>query len=479
MRKPLAIIGMSPGNSYFKDYEVKFLLQEAIKRFGKCVVVVADVPAISTYMALGYSPGKARNKAIPKGNNLKNRTRRIAEELGFTEDQVRIIDWSDEVEPNAHYQEHYKKILQKYNETPDFSRDIRHTSKMVIEQTGRVANNLDTAVEQATHYILSEFAFMEFAPEYLGYNRVCYLYHRNWPVYEDYITGKNDGVRKPHLDFLLLEAPYEKYAKIHKEDISNGCAVHDTYTRILKTGMVRAAYIDYPPIIQKNAHGFSGIFYDIIRGFSETHGWSIEWVEETGYGDVTQGLAEGRFDIFCAATWPTIDRHCNAFLSHPIYYSDVGIWVREDSELIGQDYLELDHPDHSIAITENDITHQICLTDFTRSKWVRAPQMGRVRALLELVANKKATATMVENITYQAYAENLSCRLVNLAVNKPIRRFANCFLLGKNQSDFKDLLDDYIVDLIQTGQVHTLMNLHGLTQTGIYIPKIHGAGGGT
>ncbi len=48
MRTPLAIIGMSPGNSYFKDYEVSFLLKEAVTRFGRCVVMVADVPAIAT-----------------------------------------------------------------------------------------------------------------------------------------------------------------------------------------------------------------------------------------------------------------------------------------------------------------------------------------------------------------------------------------------------------------------------------------------
>lgn len=97
MRKPLAIIGMSPGNSYFKDYEVRFLLKESIERFGRCAIMVADVPAIATYMALGYEQSKARNKAIPKGNNLKNRTRRLAESLGYNEEQVRILDWSEEV----------------------------------------------------------------------------------------------------------------------------------------------------------------------------------------------------------------------------------------------------------------------------------------------------------------------------------------------------------------------------------------------
>jgi hypothetical protein len=43
---------MSPGNSYFKDREVAYLLRETIKRYNKAVVLVADEPAISTYLAL-------------------------------------------------------------------------------------------------------------------------------------------------------------------------------------------------------------------------------------------------------------------------------------------------------------------------------------------------------------------------------------------------------------------------------------------
>lgn len=43
---------MSPGNSYFKDKEVAFLLKEVIRKFDKAVVMVADIPAISTYLAM-------------------------------------------------------------------------------------------------------------------------------------------------------------------------------------------------------------------------------------------------------------------------------------------------------------------------------------------------------------------------------------------------------------------------------------------
>ncbi len=471
MKKPLAIIGMSPGNSYFKDYEVRFLLQEAIKRFGRCAIMVADVPAISTYIALGYPENKARNKAIPKGNNLKNRTQRIAEELGYNEEQVRIIDWAEEIDPNSSYKKSYETILNKFHSIPSFANSVRATSRAVLEQTGKIEGDLDNAVENAIHYLLSELAFMEFSPEFFQCERVCYLYHRNWAVYEDYIAGKNDGITKPYLDFLLLEAPYETYIKLHDTEVSKGKFVHDTYSRVVETNTIRAAYVDYPPIIQRTSSGFSGVFYDIISDFASQHGWTIEWVEETGYGAIVNGLEEGRFDIFCSATWPTPERHRKTVSSHPIYYCDVGLWVREDSPFVKKDYIEMDNPECTIAITENDITHEICLTDFTRAKWIRSPQMGGVKSLLEMVADGRATATMAENITYEAFAADLSYPLINIAEIKPIRRFSSSFLIGKNQDDFKDVLDEFIRSPLQQDNIRSLINKYKINLKGIYFPK--------
>jgi hypothetical protein len=39
--------------------------------------MVADIPAISTYLAMGYNPSKARQKAVLKANSLKNRTKKV------------------------------------------------------------------------------------------------------------------------------------------------------------------------------------------------------------------------------------------------------------------------------------------------------------------------------------------------------------------------------------------------------------------
>ena len=114
-QKVYHIIGMSPGNSYFKDEEISYLLKTIVERFGRVAILVADIPAISTYVAFGYPENRARrDKAIPKGNALKNRVLKVAKELGYLNDIVRIIDWEGEVENNPDYKEKYAQVLDLY-----------------------------------------------------------------------------------------------------------------------------------------------------------------------------------------------------------------------------------------------------------------------------------------------------------------------------------------------------------------------------
>ena len=106
------IIGMSPGNSYFKDEVVTELLKKVVEKYGNTGILIADIPAISTYIALGYPENRARrDKALPQGNNLRNKVQRSMLELGYSADQVKIFDWESEVENNPRYQEKYKEKI--------------------------------------------------------------------------------------------------------------------------------------------------------------------------------------------------------------------------------------------------------------------------------------------------------------------------------------------------------------------------------
>lgn len=97
--------------------------------------MVADVPAISTYLAMGYNPGKAKTKAILNGNNLKNRTRRVIHDLGIEDQNTVIVDWDREVKDNSTYQKHYNEVQALYDTNKAFEKSVDDTSKEVLENS--------------------------------------------------------------------------------------------------------------------------------------------------------------------------------------------------------------------------------------------------------------------------------------------------------------------------------------------------------
>ena len=200
------VIGVSPGNSYFKYDVIKKLLQKVVEKYGKVIIFVADVPAIFTYLAMGYSENVARrDKAIPKGNNLKNKFRKAAEENGYSTEQVKIINWKDDIEGNSKYKEEYNKIISLYKNNPVFQEEADSTTRLVLSNIIKSESKLKEAIKIAVNYLLSELAFMEFICKYLGINKAIYIYHKHWKVYEDYIAGKFDDNPKVHLGFEIID----------------------------------------------------------------------------------------------------------------------------------------------------------------------------------------------------------------------------------------------------------------------------------
>lgn len=59
-------------------------------------------------------------------------------------------------------------------------------------------------IKKGVHYILSEFAFMLFLPEYLNENLVGYIYHKPWPVFERLISGEYTGEPMDRIKFVRL-----------------------------------------------------------------------------------------------------------------------------------------------------------------------------------------------------------------------------------------------------------------------------------
>jgi tRNA-dependent cyclodipeptide synthase len=439
------LIGMSPGNSYFKDEEVKYLLQKTVEKYGKVAIMIADVPAISTYIAYGYPENRARrDKAIPQGNLLKNRVVRAMSQLGYGEDKVKIIDWEGEVEHNEEYKSAYNKVRALYESNTSFQNDADSTTKQVLDGSGRVFEDVNKSVKIAVHYLLSEIAFLEWAPKFFNTHKAVYVYHKNWPVYENYIAGKYDGDLKEYMDFLLMENPWETYNSIWgSEDLEKG-EYKNALDRVNSTKILRVSFSNYPPafVHDQTFDNFSGIFYEVVKRIADKYGWEIKWSEETGYGVIIDGLEKNRFDIFGSTVWPTPERKEQASFSNSLYESNVYAWIREGTDT---QYNEKKlNNELRVAVRENDISESIARSDFKNQRLVYVPQLTGTLDLLNFVAEDKADVTFVESYLANHFNESSSVKLVVVDKNIPVRIYENTFVFLKNDLSLKEVFDKEI-----------------------------------
>ncbi len=442
----LSIIWMSPGNSYFKDKEVAFLLRETIKRYGKTAIMVADVPAISTYLAMGYNPGKAKSKAMLNGNGLKNRTRRVINDLGIEDQDIVIVDRDQEVKENPNYLKQFSLLQKLYDTNAAFEAAVNETSKEVLENSWKPYSDED--VKQATHYLLSEIAFLEFAPDFFGVDKVTYVYHKNRRVFEDYLAGIFDGKVRMYIDFVLLEAPYEMYLSFEEKQ--------KTRLEIIKErGVMRCSYVPYFDYFTAHADGtFSGKFYEVISAIAQENAIKLEFVEQSGYGTLTQRLDLGYIDIFCSPTWPSTERKLEMFFSQSLMKSPVYAFLRADSPYANQDLETLKQNQKlRIAVKENDIHYQLALQYFPHARLIRVPQLSHIEEVMDFVKDNRADITFWDADLVKKYCDTHqiaeSTFIQKWFSDGPITTYDNCYALPRWEFELKKMVDEGIEKFVE------------------------------
>lgn len=115
-----------------------------------------------------------------------------------------MVNWESDIENNENYQNRYKNILELYTTNKQFKDAANNTTKEVLSSSSKDITNIESVIEIGVHYLLSEFAFMEFATTFLKAEKITYIYHKNWPVYESYIEGKFDSNKRNYLGFEII-----------------------------------------------------------------------------------------------------------------------------------------------------------------------------------------------------------------------------------------------------------------------------------
>jgi len=435
-----AIIGMSPWNSYFQDKAVAFLLRETIKKHRHVAIMVADVPAVSTYMAMGYQIPEATKKARLQWNWLKNRTKRVLAEMGLDPNAVTIIDWANEVEIHPNYQVARDNIQNLYEQNPRFQQSVDATSLVVLKNSWKEYDG--EAVKKAVHYLLSEIAFLEFAPDFFHQEKIAYFYHKNWEVFEDYVAGNFDGIRKPYLEFVLLEAPYETY---HNYTDS----LKSRRDLICEKGVITCGYIPYFHYFIVDAYGkpTGGVFYEIITQLGVRHNLRVEFVEQVWYGAIAWRLNAGFIDVFACPTWPSEDRRLELFFSSSLFSTDVFAFIDKNSSYAQREIIDMQN-DHflRVAVKEHDIHHELAKEYFPHATLVRVPQLSHIQEVIAFVLDHKADVTFRDpelvKLYLQEWKHDMSVLVQKGLAGNPVASYENCFALPRGEFELKRMIDE-------------------------------------
>ncbi|MEV5342151.1 tRNA-dependent cyclodipeptide synthase [Streptomyces sp. NPDC052676] len=188
-----AVIGVSPGNSFFTAETVTGLAHWAAERFARVDLVYTDLYIADMYEALGYSPDDARRKAVKNLRGVRAKVSNAA--LAVDPDGARV-----RAQP-----------VSALTGRPEYRRLSRHVETLMTDDaalaatvaglvdrflrdkvTGRDAT--DRQREVCTRYILAELPLFIDSPAIFGVASSLNCYHQVLPL-ADLLYGPGHGLR--------------------------------------------------------------------------------------------------------------------------------------------------------------------------------------------------------------------------------------------------------------------------------------------
>lgn len=227
------------------------------------------------------------------------------------------------------------------------------------------------------------------------------------------------------------------------------------YNRVIKSGVIRAAYLDYPPACIKDAKSgkLKGIFVETLEKAAENCGLKVQWTEEVGWGSQIEGLQTDRYDIVGSPVWANPTRGKMTTLSIPLYYSGIGIYTRSNESRFTNDWNKINDPGVRIATIDGETGDLIAQSSFPLAKRVSSPQNTDISQKFLDITGNKADVFFAEPYFGFKYLQSNPGLIKNIAADQPIRILGNCYMMKQGEFNFKHMIDVALEDLINSGFV--------------------------
>ncbi|WP_217143230.1 tRNA-dependent cyclodipeptide synthase [Streptomyces sp. AC627_RSS907] len=209
------VVGVSPGNSYFRVGLLTDLLGWLCAEFKQVDVVIPDSALVHTYVALGYPAEKAAKKAHAETSVLRNRVLRAWEATGSPRG-VDGVHRMSELSTRSCYQ----KLLASAEGMLTDDLRLRATalgmSREVLLARRPGYDPTPQQLEHALRYITAELPFFLGSAEIFGVPSSLCFYHQRIPLADDLFAGRS-RLRAPEQQGYAVIRPEQ-----HAEDRQKG-----------------------------------------------------------------------------------------------------------------------------------------------------------------------------------------------------------------------------------------------------------------
>ncbi|HCU00255.1 TPA: hypothetical protein DIC20_00950 [Candidatus Dependentiae bacterium] len=229
----------------------------------------------------------------------------------------------------------------------------------------------------------------------------------------------------------------------------------NVYDSVLKSGVIRACYVVYPPasIKDPNTGKMSGVFVDTLNKAAENMGLKVDWNAEVGWGDMIEALNSNRCDIIGSPAWSNSTRGRSAEFAQSIYYSAINAYVRANDSRFDNNINLANNKIYKIATVDGETSQLIASRQFPNAQTLQLPQSTDVSQMLLNVADGKADMAFLEPTIANEYMKNNPGKVKNVSVDKPVVIYGNVMMIRKGEFAFKTMMDNSITELLNNGYI--------------------------
>ncbi len=236
-------------------------------------------------------------------------------------------------------------------------------------------------------------------------------------------------------------------------------AKETAYDRVLRTGVLRCGYGDWPPYAFMKNPGtgqVSGIMADVTEAVGAKLNLKIEWTENTGWGTFIESLRDHRIDAFCAGPARNATRGRLAGFSTPVFYNAIYPYVAAGDHRFDKDLSAANSPDIRISAMDGEISDIIAKQNFPKAAEISIPQLGPITDIFMNVAARKADIVFNDPSVAEAYIK-FNPNSVRRAQDDPIQTVPICLAVDIHEGELRDMLDSALVELQSQGVIDKII----------------------